>query len=155
MCAINGFNFKDDHLLKKMSSITGSRGPDNEGFYSSNNFSLSHNRLAIIDPTPKSNQPYYYKELILSFNGEIYNYKQLKKKLENKGHNFFTNSDTEVVIRLFKEYGINSFKMLSGIFSIALYDKYKDLLYLSRDVVGVKPLYYYFDLHKKLFFFLL
>ena len=52
MCAINGFNFKDDHLLKKMSSMTSSRGPDNEGFYSSNNFSLSHNRLAIIDPTP-------------------------------------------------------------------------------------------------------
>ena len=153
MCAINGFNFKDDHLLKKMSSITSSRGPDNEGFYSSNNFSLSHNRLAIIDPTPKSNQPYYYKDLILSFNGEIYNYKQLKKKLESKGHNFFTNSDTEVVIRLFKEYGINSLKMLSGIFSIALYDKRKDLLYLSRDIIGVKPLYYYFDIHKKLFFF--
>tara|TARA_B100000989_G_scaffold118173_1_gene86969 strand:- start:1277 stop:3061 length:1785 start_codon:yes stop_codon:yes gene_type:complete len=153
MCAINGFNFKDDHLLKKMSSMTYSRGPDNEGFFSSNKFSLAHNRLAIIDPTPKSNQPYYYEELVLSFNGEIYNYKDLRKKLESRGHNFLTNSDTEVVIRLFKEYGINSFKLLTGIFSIAIYDKQKDTLYLSRDIVGVKPLYYHFDTLKKNFFF--
>tara|TARA_B100001057_G_scaffold496374_1_gene597700 strand:+ start:6315 stop:8099 length:1785 start_codon:yes stop_codon:yes gene_type:complete len=153
MCAINGFNFKDDHLLKRMSSMTYSRGPDNEGLFSSDKFSLAHNRLAIIDPTPKSNQPYYYEELVLSFNGEIYNYKELKSKLESKGHKFLTNSDTEVVIRLFKEYGTNSFKLLSGIFSIAIYDKQKDTLYLIRDIVGVKPLYYHFDIHKKNFFF--
>ena len=146
MCAINGFNFKDDHLLKRMSSMTYSRGPDNEGLFSSDKFSLAHNRLAIIDPTPNSNQPYYYEELVLSFNGEIYNYKELKSKLESKGHKFLTNSDTEVVIRLFKEYGINSFKLLSGIFSIAIYDKQKDILYLIRDIVGVKPLYYHFDI---------
>lgn len=153
MCAINGINFRDDNLLKKMSSITNSRGPDNEGFFLSSNFSLAHNRLAIIDPTPKSNQPFYFKKLVISFNGEIYNYKELKKILQKKGYSFITNSDTEVIIKLFSEYGVESFKMLSGIFSISIYDQNEDQLYLIRDIVGVKPLYYHFDINKKKFFF--
>ncbi len=153
MCGINGFNFKNDELIKKMSSLTFSRGPDYEGFFSSERFSFSHNRLSIIDPLQRSNQPFLEDELVLSFNGEIYNHKELRKKLEFKGYNFLTSSDTEVIIKLFKEYGIDSFRMLSGIFSIALYDKRKDCLYLIRDIVGIKPLYYLYDNLKKKFFF--
>ena len=97
MCGINGFNFENLSLLKDMSKITYSRGPDNESFFSSEKFSVSHNRLSIIDPRPNANQPFKFKNLILSFNGEIYNFLDLKKELTNKGYSFETNSDTEVI----------------------------------------------------------
>ncbi len=153
MCGINGFNFKNDLLLKKMSEITYSRGPDNEGFFSSDEFSVSHNRLSIIDPEDRSNQPFRYKNLILSFNGEIYNYLDLKEKMKLKGYKFETTSDTELIIKLFSEYKEESFKLLSGIFTISIYDTIKKKISLIRDIVGVKPLYYYFNIRKKKFFF--
>lgn len=145
MCGINGFNFKDDELIVKMSSYTRSRGPDYTDYFKSVNYSVSHNRLAIIDPEDRSNQPFRFKNLILSFNGEIYNFLELKEKLINKGYNFTTNSDTEVIIKLFYEYKEESFKFLSGIFALSIYDTETNNLYLIRDHVGVKPLYYYFD----------
>ena len=153
MCGINGFNFKDFNLIKKMSALTSQRGPDNEGFFQSDKYSTSHNRLAIIDPKTRSNQPYIFKNLILSFNGEIYNYRELKKYLVDNGYKFETDSDTEVIIKLFDHEGTKSFKKLSGIFAISLYDKHHEKLYLIRDVVGVKPLYYHYDKIKKKFFF--
>ena len=104
MCGINGFNFKNDELIVKMSSFTKSRGPDFTDYFKSENYSVSHNRLAIIDPESRSNQPFRFKNLILSFNGEIYNFLELKEKLKSKGYNFSTNSDTEVIIKLFYEY---------------------------------------------------
>ena len=73
MCGINGFNFKDLGLIKQMMSLTSSRGPDNQDFFESEDFTVGHNRLSIIDPEKRSNQPYYFKNFILSFNGEIYN----------------------------------------------------------------------------------
>ena len=145
MCGINGFNFKDDELIVKMSSYTRSRGPDYTDYFKSVNYSVSHNRLAIIDPEDRSNQPFRFKNLILSFNGEIYNFLELKEKLIDKGYNFTTNSDTEVIIKLFYEYKEESFKFLSGIFALSIYDTETNNLYLIRDHVGVKPLYYYFD----------
>ncbi len=145
MCGINGFNFKDDELILKMSSFTKSRGPDFTDYFKSLNYTVSHNRLAIIDPKDRSNQPFRFKNLILSFNGEIYNYLELRQKLKIKGHIFSTNSDTEVIIKLFYEYNEESFKLLSGIFALSIYDCDKDKLYLIRDHVGVKPLYYYFN----------
>ena len=149
MCGINGFNFKDFNLIKKMSALTSSRGPDNEDYFLTDEYSVAHNRLAIIDPDTRSNQPYCYKNLILSFNGEIYNYLYLKKKLLNAGYKFQTKSDTEVIIKLFDLKGINSFKELSGIFAISIYDTLKKKIYLIRDCLGVKPLYYYYDLNNK------
>ena len=143
MCGINGFNFKNIDLLKKMSQITSSRGPDNEGLYFNDAFSLSHNRLAIIDTEQRSNQPLKFNNLIISFNGEIYNYLDLKKKLQNLGYVFDTNSDTEVIIKLFDKYKLDSFKMLTGIFAISILDTLSNKIYLVRDVVGVKPLYYF------------
>ena len=145
MCGINGLNFKDEHLIKKMSTLTSSRGPDFTGFYYSERFSTAHNRLAIIDPEERSNQPFVFKNLILSFNGEIYNYLDLKEELSQKGYKFSTNSDTEVILKLFLEHGKDSFKRLSGIFALSIYDLRSNTLYLIRDQVGVKPLYYYYN----------
>ncbi len=134
-----------------MSSYTKSRGPDFTDYFKSVNYTVSHNRLAIIDPEERSNQPFKFKNLILSFNGEIYNFMELKEKLKIKGHNFLTNSDTEVIIKLFYEYKEESFKLLSGIFALSIYDCEKNKLYLIRDHVGVKPLYYYFDIKNNKF----
>lgn len=153
MCGINGFNYKDVDLLKRMSSLTSSRGPDNQGFYFDNKVSIGHNRLSIIDVEERSNQPFQYKNLIISFNGEIYNYLELKKNLKDLGYTFSTTSDTEVIIKLFHKYKSNSFQMLSGIFAISIYDTIEDKLYLVRDVVGVKQLYYYYQNISKKFYF--
>ena len=153
MCGINGFNFKDESLIKKMMAVTSSRGPDNQDYFESNEYTVGHNRLSIIDPDKRSNQPFYFKNLILSFNGEIYNYLEIKKKLISKGYSFKTNSDTEVIIKLFDLEGKDSFKKLSGIFSISIYDLTLKKLYLVRDIVGVKPLYYHFEIDTKKFIF--
>ena len=153
MCGINGFNFKDNDLLSKMSKITFSRGPDNESFFYSHSYSTSHNRLAIIDIDERSNQPFIFNNLIITYNGEIFNYLELKKKLISYGYNFKTKSDTEVIIKLFDKFGKNSFKLLSGIFAFSIYDENKNIFYLVRDVVGVKPLYYHFDNLSKKFYF--
>ena len=153
MCGINGFNFKDENLLREMSRVTHSRGPDNEGFYFNDKFSLSHNRLAIIDIDKRSNQPLKFKEFVISYNGEIYNYLDLREKLKKLGYNFTTKSDTEVIIKLFDRFGEESFKMLSGIFAFSIYDEKKDIVYLIRDPVGVKPLYFHFDGLSKKFYF--
>ena len=153
MCGINGFNFKDIGLIKKMMALTSSRGPDNQDFFETEEYTVGHNRLSIIDPEKRSNQPYYFKNFVLSFNGEIYNYIEIKNRLISKGYSFDTTSDTEVIIKLFDLEGTNSFKELSGIFSISIYDVKLKKLYLVRDVVGVKPLYYHYDLKNKKFIF--
>ncbi len=153
MCGINGFNFKDTSLINNMAKFTSSRGPDNQDFFSSDEYTVGHNRLAILDPDKRSNQPFSYKNLILSFNGEIYNYLELKKDLILKGYKFETTSDTEVIIKLFHFKGKDSFKDLSGIFAISIYDIKKKKIYLVRDTIGIKPLYYYHnDLSKKFIF---
>ena len=142
MCAINGFTFNNSSLLKKMMDFCKNRGPDWEDTYFDEDVSIGHNRLAILDTDNRSNQPFVFKNLVLSFNGEIYNYLHLRKDLEIKGHRFSTTSDTEVLIKLFYEYNVAAFRKLSGIFSISIWDKRKKILYLIRDIVGVKPLYY-------------
>jgi len=153
VCGINGFNFKNTNLIKEMMSLTSSRGPDNQDSFESDEYSVGHNRLSIIDPENRSNQPYYFKNFILSFNGEIYNYLELKNILISKGYSFETTSDTEVIIKFFDLEGKNSFKKLSGIFSISIFDTKLKKLYLVRDIVGVKPLYYHFDTSNKKFIF--
>ena len=136
-----------------MMARTASRGPDNQDYFEDNEITLGHNRLSIIDPEERSNQPYYFKNLVLSFNGEIYNYLDLKSKLISYGYSFKTKSDTEIIIKLFDLKGIESFKELSGIFCISIYDTKLKKLYLVRDIVGVKPLYYHFDISTKKFIF--
>ena len=151
MCAINGFTFKDPSLLKQMMNCCRNRGPDWEDDYYDDSVSIGHNRLSILDVDNRSNQPFIFKNLVLSFNGEIYNYLELKNDLEKKGYIFSTTSDTEVLIKLFHKYGIEAFKKLSGIFSISIWDKINKSLFLIRDIVGVKPLYYK-EKNGKLFF---
>ena len=136
-----------------MMAFTSSRGPDNQDYFDSDEYTVGHNRLSIIDPEERSNQPYYFKNFVLSFNGEIYNYIEIKNRLISKGYSFETTSDTEVIIKLFDLEGKNSFKELSGIFSICIYDLKLKKLYLVRDIVGVKPLYYHFDFNTKKFIF--
>ena len=94
-----------------------------------------------------------FENLVITYNGEIYNFKELKKELINYGYKFKTNCDTEVILYLFHKYNIDAFKKLSGIFALAIWDKLNRKLYLVRDKVGVKPLFYHFDKHEKKFFF--
>jgi len=119
------------------------RGPDNQSVWSDDFVALAHQRLSIIDLTDAANQPFVKKHLVIIFNGEIYNYKELRQKLQSeKGVTFSTNSDTEVILEMVDHYGINSLKHLIGMFSFAIYDKSKKSLFVARDHFGIKPLFY-------------
>ena len=153
MCGINGFNFRDRSLAARMKNFTRSRGPDAEGEYSDEYFTILHDRLSILDLSSNANQPMVFKNLVITFNGEIYNFKELQNELVNDGYKFNTNCDTEVILYLFHKYDIQAFKKLSGIFALAIWDKFNKKLYLVRDNVGVKPLYYHFKNSEKKFYF--
>lgn len=151
MCGICGvlcFNRKvDEATLKTMVHSMHHRGPDNESgkIYTHGDVScaLGHARLSIIDLSPNANQPMEFGNLSIVFNGEIYNFKQLKTILEEKGHRFLLNSDTEVILHAFNEWGTDCVDKFIGMFSFAIYDGEKQMLHLFRDRAGVKPLYYY------------
>ncbi|MDO8265049.1 MAG: asparagine synthase (glutamine-hydrolyzing), partial [Candidatus Parcubacteria bacterium] len=147
MCSINGFNFQDKALIQKMVEITRHRGPDAEGFYCDENISLGHARLSIIDLSENARQPIWNEDrsLCIIYNGEIYNFKELRKGLEEKGHKFKSSSDTEVIMHLYEEKGERCLTELNGIFSFAIYNKNENSLFLARDRIGVKPFYYYFN----------
>lgn len=147
MCSINGFNFKDEELIRKMIDVTRHRGPDDEGFFCDENVSLGHARLSIIDLSENARQPIWNddKSKCIIFNGEIYNFQELRKELQEKGHKFSSKSDTEVILHLYEEKKEKCLEFLNGIFAFAIYDKNKKELFLARDRIGVKPLYYYFD----------
>ena len=115
MCGIylTSKNFNDNLVLKKMKSIS-YRGPDNTTIIKKNNIILGHNRLSIIDLEKRSDQPFIYQNSLIVFNGEIYNYKILKKELIKKNYAFKTNSDTEVLLAMYCEYGYNCLKYLNG-----------------------------------------
>jgi len=152
MCGIAGiFNVNtrqpvSDILLKEMTDTLIHRGPDDEGFYIANGVGLGHRRLSIIDLSaghqPMSNED---DTVWVVFNGEIYNYPELRALLEKKGHVFKTRSDTEAIIHLYEEEGEECFRLLRGMFAIALWDERKRKLVLGRDRVGKKPLFYYYD----------
>ncbi|MCR5155021.1 MAG: asparagine synthase (glutamine-hydrolyzing) [Lachnospiraceae bacterium] len=149
MCGIVGF-MQDKSLadpfcvLKKMMDKIAHRGPDGSGFYIDGDIALGHRRLSIIDVNggeqPMKNED---KSLICVFNGEIYNYKELREYLITKGHIFNTKSDTEVLLHGYEEWGYELPKKLRGMFSFALWDTKKEVLYCARDYFGVKPFYYY------------
>ena len=147
MCGICGefkFNkseFDDIRLTKLMDSIA-NRGNDSKGTYKEKNIFLGHHRLSIIDTSDKSNQPMKINDLVIIFNGVIYNYKKLRKNLISKGHVFNSSGDTEVIIRLYIEHGSECVNYLDGVFSFAIYDTKKNNLFLARDRIGIKPLYY-------------
>lgn len=156
MCGIAGiFSYgtnakKVDALeLSSIRDAMRSRGPDSSGQWISDKASigLAHTRLSIIDLTNESNQPFHSNNnrYVIVFNGEIYNYVELRKGLESKGIKFRSNSDTEVLIELFIEYGPKMCNYLRGMFAFAIWDKYESKLFLARDSFGIKPLYLYDD----------
>jgi asparagine synthase (glutamine-hydrolysing) len=142
MCAINGIVGDETLALEIMLAKTKHRGPDATGHFYSEGISLGHNRLSILDPTERSNQPFKSTDgrYLLVFNGEIYNYRELRKEIKN--YSFVTDSDTEVLLALLLQDGEEAIGRLNGIFSFALWDCKKRELLLVRDQLGVKPLYY-------------
>ena len=148
MCGIAGYIGKfppDFNYLKQTSKILDHRGPNGEGFYThkfqDNHLALVHRRLSIIDLDDRSNQPFIFNGAVLVFNGEIYNYLEVRKELESLGHVFKTNGDTEVLSHALFQWGEDSLNKLEGMWAFAWYDERKGRLILSRDRFGEKPLY--------------
>ncbi|MBI2631594.1 asparagine synthase (glutamine-hydrolyzing) [Candidatus Pacearchaeota archaeon] len=144
MCGIFGFNWSDDQYLRKAVKKTAHRGPDATGFYNNGRVSLGHNRLSIIDLSKAGKQPMSNEsgDIWIVFNGEIYNYLDLKKLLK-KRHEFKSNTDTEILLHLYEESGTEILNKLQGMFAFCIYDLRKKRLFLARDRAGKKPLYYY------------
>lgn len=145
MCGICGFTGKpDETILRKMTDSILHRGPDEDGFYYDGKINLGMRRLSIIDLTT-GHQPIHNEDKTLwtVFNGEIYNFHELRKDLTEKGHRFYTDhSDTETIVHLYEEYGDDFPHKINGMFAIALWDKKAEKLFLIRDRMGVKPLFY-------------
>ena len=147
MCGFVGFINRIDNsnvVLEKMMDRIKHRGPDAEGSYIDSNIALGHRRLSIIDVSSQGDQPIYNEDssMVLVFNGEIYNYKKIREKLVEAGHVFKTNTDSEVLIHGYEEYGVNLLNMLRGMFSFIIWDKNKKELFGARDFFGIKPMYY-------------
>jgi asparagine synthase (glutamine-hydrolysing) len=159
MCGINGIISKNSSetvvrtSLSRMNNLIIHRGPDDEGYltHSNDNYTvgMAMRRLSIIDLNT-GKQPIYNedKSIIIVFNGEIYNYKELRRNLKKEGVQFKTKSDTEVIIQLYIKLGIEGIKLLDGMFAFSIYDSNIDKLYIARDFFGEKPLYYYSDDNK-------
>ena len=146
MCGICGIWSRSgvsESSLRAMAEVIQHRGPDDEGFYFGPNIGLANRRLSIIDldhgRQPISNET---GSVHLVFNGEIYNYRELRKELIQQGHQFATETDTEVIVHCYEQYGMDSLKKLRGMFAFALWDTAKERLLLARDPLGQKPLYY-------------
>lgn len=147
MCGIVGiYGFSDKTLVKRMCDRISHRGPDEDGYYIDDKVSLGMRRLSSIDLSTGS-QPILSENesIIVVFNGEIYNFRELREELEQKGHRFSTNSDTEVIVHAYEDYGYDCLKRFNGMFAIALWDTNRKELLLARDRIGIKPLYYTLD----------
>lgn len=147
MCGFVGFvdkKIKDNKIIKEMSKMIIHRGPDDENYYCDDDINLAFRRLSIID-LKNGRQPMYNEDesIVITFNGEIYNYQELKKDLEAKGHKFKTDSDTETIIHGYEEYGEEIVNKLRGMFAFVIWNKNKKELFAARDYFGIKPFYYY------------
>jgi len=153
MCGIAGilyFNQTDKTslgIVKDMCNKMAYRGPDGQGFYFDTNIVLGHRRLSIIDLTEDASQPMKNEDgsIIITYNGEIYNYAELKRLLLKKGHIFKSHSDTEVIIHLYEEMGVECLSQLRGMFAFAIWDAKQKLLFCARDRMGIKPFHYYWN----------
>jgi len=158
MCGISGIlNFSgapvERDKLEKMNELIFHRGPDGDGIFVENNIGLGSNRLAIIDLREIANQPMFDfdKRYVIVYNGEIFNYVELRDDLVKKGYKFNNNSDTEVILNLYKEYGEKCQHKLNGMWAFAIWDRKEKTLFCSRDRYGIKPFYYYRDGEKFIF----
>lgn len=144
MCGIFGsVGVADKNLLKKMAGSLWHRGPDSEGMFFEDGVGLGVRRLSIID-LKTGDQPIFNedKTIVIVFNGEIYNFRELRNDLEKKGHRFYTLTDTEVIVHLYEEHKEDCVNFLNGMFAFAIWDKAQKKLFIARDRLGVKPLYY-------------
>ncbi|MBP3762121.1 MAG: asparagine synthase (glutamine-hydrolyzing) [Ruminococcus sp.] len=147
MCGIVGFtnNIQNpDKVIGDMMDRIKHRGPDAEGKYIDGSIALGHRRLSIIDTGAGGNQPIFNEDgnIVIVFNGEIYNYREIREELRAEGHVFKTNTDTEVLVHGYEEYGTNLLEKLRGMFSFLIWDKNKKQLFGARDFFGIKPMYY-------------
>ncbi len=153
MCGISGYiankNFLNENAIKNTLKLMKKRGPDSQNHFNfttkNKDIGLLHSRLNIIDINKRSNQPFFFDDYVLIFNGEIYNYIELREFLKKRGHFFKTNSDTEVLIKSYMEFGEDCVNQFVGMWAFAIWDKKKNNFFLSRDNFGEKPLYYYID----------
>ncbi len=160
MCGINGIAFSseskrriDRRVLEAMRDVQFHRGPDDGGIFAEENIGLGHRRLSIVDVSLGS-QPMFNEDgsLVIIYNGEIYNHADYRAELEAQGHVYQTHCDTETILHLYEEYGAKAVKKLRGMFAFAIYDRREKTLFIARDRLGVKPLYYVHDAQGNLFF---
>jgi asparagine synthase (glutamine-hydrolysing) len=144
MCGINGFSWADQKLINAMNQATCNRGPDDEGVFTDENVSLGHRRLSIIDLSPAGHQPMCNEDetFWIVYNGEVYNFQEIRGQLEKFGHKFKSRTDTEVVIHAYEQWGVKSFDMFNGMWAFCIYDKKKQEMLLCRDRFGIKPFFY-------------
>lgn len=153
MCGISGFFDRkyilDQKQLEKYNAVLAHRGPDGNGLFfekiSNGNIGLAHTRLSILDLSSLGQQPMLFKHLRIILNGEIYNFKDIQNELLGLGYSFTSSSDTEVVLKSFHAWGVKCVEKFRGMFAFVIYDSIAEKLYLCRDRVGVKPLYWYLD----------
>jgi len=147
MCGIVGFitreQVKNNDLLEAMTDEISHRGPDGRGHFFYNNVGLGHRRLSIVDLSKAGHQPMHYLDrYTITYNGEVYNYVELREELEAEGYKFDSQTDTEVILAAYDRWGKDSLNKFNGMWAFAIFDKQKDELFLSRDRFGIKPLYY-------------
>jgi asparagine synthase (glutamine-hydrolysing) len=147
MCGIAGFIDRDKgpEILERMTAAIARRGPDDFGHLYEEGLALGHRRLAIIDLSPLGHQPMAFENLVMVYNGEIYNYREVQAELRALGYDFTSASDSEVLLKAFHRWGPNCVNRFIGMFAIAIYDRTERALYLIRDRAGVKPLYYHWN----------
>lgn len=160
MCGINGIAFStrsnrliDEQMLRRMRDVQFHRGPDDAGEFFDGQIGLGHRRLSIVDVS-HGGQPMFNedKSLVIVYNGEVYNHTDYREELVAKGHVYQTHCDTETILHLFEEYGERCVEKLRGMFAFAIWNRTKKELFIARDRLGVKPLYYYTDEQGNLFF---
>src|SRR5215470_11138238 len=143
ICGYAGFE-RNERLLRRMTNVMAHRGPDDEGFFLGDDIGLGMRRLSIID-IAGGQQPIMNEDgsLCIIFNGEIYNYRSLAVQLRQRGYRFHTQSDTETILHLYEEYGTACVQHLRGMFAFAIYDSRQRQMFIARDRLGIKPLYYW------------
>jgi asparagine synthase (glutamine-hydrolysing) len=160
MCGINGIAFSsrskrqiNESMLRGMRDVIFHRGPDDGGIFVEKEVGLGHRRLSIVDVT-RGHQPMFNEDgsLVITYNGEVYNHADYREELSAKGHSFQTHCDTETILHLYEEYGARSVEKLRGMFAFAIWNRREKTLFIARDRLGVKPLYYVFDAEGNLFF---
>lgn len=148
MCGISGIINKnhmsvEQNEIQKINDLISHRGPDDEGFYFKNNFAFGHRRLSILDLTRDGHQPmHYFDKYTITYNGEVYNYLEIKKELIECGYTFHSHTDTEVILASYDKWGEDCVSRFNGMWAFAIYDKEKEIIFCSRDRFGVKPFYY-------------